>query len=154
MHPNYKELPFGARPVDLARDEEALYLRVHSPAELGPFFDLIEEVLWLMDYSLKDVFAVVLALHEAVTNAYRHGNRRDPNKCIDIRYVVTAHEAVFEVADEGTGFDPSQVPDPLAAGNVDRLGRRGLFLMRTYMTRVSFNPEGNRVTLARQRSQS
>jgi serine/threonine-protein kinase RsbW len=154
MHPNYKELSFGTRPVDLAQEEQVLHLEVHAPAELGPFFDMLEDLLWLMDYPRKDVFAVMLALHEAVTNAYRHGNRRDRNKSIHIRYVVTANEAVFEVADEGSGFDPDRVPSPLAEPNLDRPGGRGLFLMRTYMTWVSFNPEGNRVTLARQRSQS
>jgi serine/threonine-protein kinase RsbW len=154
MHPNYKELSFGAPTMDLARDEEALHLEVHSPAELGPFFDLIEDVLWLMDYPRKDVFAVLLSLHEAVANAYRHGNRRDRNKSIEIRYRVTAEEAVFEVADEGPGFDAGRLPDPLGEANLDRPGGRGLFLMRTYMTWVGFNPQGNRVTLARQRSHS
>jgi serine/threonine-protein kinase RsbW len=154
MHPNYKELSVGVNPVDLARDEQALHLEVHSPSELGPFYDLVEDVLWLMDYPRKDLFAVLLSLHEAVTNAYRHGNRRDPAKCIHIRYVVTADEALFEVADEGMGFDPDRVPSPLTELNLDRPGGRGLFLMRAYMTWVSFNAAGNRVTLARQRSHS
>jgi serine/threonine-protein kinase RsbW len=154
MHPNYKELLFVGPAVDLARDNEAVHLEVHSPAELGPFFDLIEDVLWLMNYPRKDVFAVLLSVHEAVTNAYRHGNRRDRNKCIQIHYRVTAEEAVFEVADEGKGFDPSHVADPLAEAHLDRPGGRGLFLMRSYMTWISFNREGNHVTLARQRSQS
>jgi serine/threonine-protein kinase RsbW len=154
MHPNYKELPFGARLVDLAREEEALHLQVHDPSELGPFFDMLEELLWLMDYPRKDVFAVLLSLHEAVTNAYRHGNRRNRCKNIDIRYLITADEALFEVADEGTGFDPDRVPSPLLEANLGRPGGRGLFLMRTYMTWVSFNAQGNRVTLARRRSHS
>jgi serine/threonine-protein kinase RsbW len=154
MHCYHKDPLFSMRTVALAQDKQALHLKAHSPAELGTFFDLIEDVLWLMDYPRKDVFAVQLGLHEAVMNAYRHGNRRDPNKSIHIRYVVTADEAVFEVADEGPGFDPSAAPDPLAAVNLDRPGGRGLFLMRTYMTWVSFNREGNCVTMARQRSRS
>ena len=54
--------------------------------------------------------------------------------------------------DEGRGFDPEQVPDPLAREILDRPGGRGLFLMWAYMTWVGFNRTGNRVTLVKQRS--
>jgi serine/threonine-protein kinase RsbW len=61
---------------------------------------------------------------------------------------------VLEVEDQGQGFDPDQVPDPRREPYMDRPGGRGLFLMRTYMTWVSFNREGNRVTFSRRRSHS
>jgi serine/threonine-protein kinase RsbW len=93
-------------------------------------------------------------LQEAVSNAFRHGNRGDRGKNIDLRYAVSAAEVLLEVEDQGAGFDPDQVPNPLAEENLYRLGGRGLFFMRAYMTWVSFNREGNRVTLSKQRSSS
>jgi serine/threonine-protein kinase RsbW len=100
------------------------------------------------------MFAVRLALHEAATNAFRHGNRRDRRKCIHVCYLLTATEVVFQVEDMGRGFDPEQIPNSISEAYLDRPGGRGLFLMRAYMTRVGFHPEGNRVTLFRQRSKS
>jgi hypothetical protein len=59
---------------------------------------------------------------------------------------------VAHVADEGTGFDPAAVPDPVPVEYRERPYRRGLFLMRAYMTWVAFNARGNEVTLCRVRS--
>ena len=87
-------------------------------------------------------------------NAFRYGNRRDPSKSIFVRCLLTATEVLLEVEDQGRGFDPDQVPDPLTEPYLDRPGGRGLFLLRTYMTWVNFNREGNRVTFSRQRSNS
>jgi serine/threonine-protein kinase RsbW len=95
---------------------------------------------------------VQLALHEAAANAFRHGNRGDRGKTITVRYVATPAQMLLEVEDEGAGFDPGRVPDPLAEMSRPRRACRGLFLMRAYATWVSFSPKGNRVTFARQRS--
>jgi serine/threonine-protein kinase RsbW len=142
------------RTADLALVVEAERVQVDTPAELRPLFDRLEDRMRVLGYPCKDIFAVLLALEEAAVNAFRHGNRSDPRKSIHVRSLVTAVEVLLEVEDEGPGFDPPQVPDPLAEENLDRPGGRGLFLMRAYMTWVRFNREGNRVTLARQRSES
>jgi serine/threonine-protein kinase RsbW len=104
-----------------------------------------------LSYGRKDIFAVKLGLEEAISNAIKHGNRRDPTTCVRIRYRVTADRVVAEVADEGAGFDPAAVPDPRAVEYRERPGGRGLFLMRAYMTWVAFNTRGNEVTLCRLR---
>jgi serine/threonine-protein kinase RsbW len=152
MHPPRCNYTFRARTVDLALDEHAHGIQVHSPAELRPFFEKLEDWMRVLGYPGKDIFAVTLALYEAANNAFRHGNRGDRGKTFRVRYVVTMTEVLLEVEDQGLGFDPDEVPDPLHGGIRDRPGGRGLFLMRTYMTWVSFNREGNRVTLGRQRS--
>jgi serine/threonine-protein kinase RsbW len=140
--------------VDLALDEHALQVQVHSPAELRPFLEQLEVWMQMLRYPRKDIFAVRLALYEAASNAFRHGNRGDQSKNIYVRYLLTATEVLLEVEDQGPGFDPNQVPASLPEAYLDRPGGRGLFLMRAYMTWVSFHPGGNRVTLCRQRSPS
>jgi serine/threonine-protein kinase RsbW len=154
MVPHDHKRRVRGRTVDLALEERAQYLQVHTPAELRPFIDQLENRMRLHGYSCGDLFAVKLALQEAAINAFRHGNRSDPGKRIVLRCLVTPAEVLLEVEDEGAGFDPEAVPDPLLPENLDRPNGRGLFLMRVYMTWVSFNREGNRVTLARQRSDS
>jgi serine/threonine-protein kinase RsbW len=153
MHPQHKGHDRLKRP-NLALEPNAMQFQVHKPAELSLFFETLEAWMRILGYGRKDIFAVSLALHEAAGNAFRHGNRSDPRKTIHIRYLVTVAEVLLEVEDQGRGFDPEQVPDPITEPYLDRPGGRGLFLVRTYMTWVSFNPEGNRVTLCRQRSNS
>jgi serine/threonine-protein kinase RsbW len=152
MHPHSN--PFRAGTVNLALEPHMLQIHVHSPAELRSFSDALEVWMRTIGYAAKDMFAVRLVLREAVINAFRHGNRSDPSKSIFVRYLLTTAEVLLEVEDQGHGFDPNQVPDPLHEPYPDRPGGRGLFLMRSYMTWVSFNREGNRVTFCRRRSHS
>jgi serine/threonine-protein kinase RsbW len=154
MHSHYKDQHFRTPAVDLALEPSALHIRVHFPAQLRFLFEMLELWMGWLGYPRKDVFAIRLALLEATNNAFRHGNRRDATKSIHVRYLVNDVEVVLQVEDQGPGFDPGQVPDPLTEPFLDRPSGRGLFLMRSYMTWVSFNQAGNRVTFSRQRSQS
>jgi serine/threonine-protein kinase RsbW len=92
-------------------------------------------------------FAIKLALEEAFTNAFRHGNKCDPRKHIIVRYEVTAEHIEIEVEDEGDGFDPNQVPDPTQPQFIDRPHGRGIMLMRAYLDAVEYNASGNTVRL-------
>jgi len=65
-------------------------------------------------------------------------NHGDSGKRIFVRYLVTPDEVLLEVEDQSHGFDPDRVPDPLTEPCLDRPGGRVLFLLRTYMTWVSF----------------
>jgi serine/threonine-protein kinase RsbW len=138
--------------VDLGLEADVRRERARSLAELGPLFERLEGWMTVLGYPRKDIFAVRLALREAAVNAFRHGNRGDPAKHVRVSYLVRDHEVVLEVADEGRGFNPALVSDPVAESNAGRPAGRGLFLMRVYMNWVSFNPAGNRVTLCRLRS--
>ena len=68
--------------------------------------------------------------------------------------LAIAQEMLAEVRDQGPGFDPSRVPDPLAVENLEREGGRGLHLMRAYMSWVRYNDTGNCVTLCKRRAVS
>jgi serine/threonine-protein kinase RsbW len=103
-------------------------------------------------FTERDVFGVRLALEEAIVNALRHGHRGDPTKSVRVRCLVSPDRILAEVEDQGPGFDPEQVPDPLAPENLERPSGRGLFLMRTYMTWIRFNARGNHVTMCKCRS--
>ena len=103
-------------------------------------------------YPRNDLFAARLALEEALVNAVKHGNQADPGKEVRLRYHLTPERLVVEVEDEGGGFDPTDIPDPLAPENLERASGRGLLLMRTYMSSVRYNPQGNCVTMCKDRS--
>jgi serine/threonine-protein kinase RsbW len=120
--------------------------------EAPPVLDAVVAAMRAHGYSPRDCFGMRLCLEEALVNAVRHGNKEDPSKRVAVRYRVTQDGAVVEVEDEGPGFDPDAVPDPLAPENLEKPSGRGLLLMRHYLTSVDFNRKGNCVTLRRCRS--
>ena len=60
-------------------------------------------------------------------------------------------KAVFTIRDEGPGFNPSTLPDPTDAANLEKPGGRGVVLMRTFADEISYNETGNEVTLVKYR---
>lgn len=100
-------------------------------------------------YDDTELFAVKLALEEALTNAIKHGNRLDPNKHVTLAYDVSPRRITIEICDEGGGFRPDAVPDPTLDENLERPCGRGVMLMKAYMSEVEFNPAGNCVTMTK-----
>ena len=98
------------------------------------------------------VFAIRLALDEALSNAVRHGNGGDKQKQVIVEYTMGDEAFKVTVADEGRGFVPDQIPDPTRQENLERPCGRGVMLMKTYMSHVSFNKQGNQVTLIKKRN--
>ena len=88
-----------------------------------------------------------VAVRESVVNAIKHGNQADESKRVTL--VMTVHPEALEVRvqDQGPGFDPASVPDPLAEENLLKADGRGIFFMRQFMDEVaySFPPRGGTV---------
>ena len=78
-----------------------------------------------------------LAVREAVINAIEHGNHNDPEKRVFIEFATTSTadstELSISIRDQGAGFDPDQVADPLAPDNLLKTSGRGVFLMKQFM---------------------
>ena len=125
----------------------------------------------------RDILRVGTAVYEALTNAIEHGNlelaaqqrdhegtsyrrlveersRHSPyrSRHVHLRVCLTRSEAMFSVRDEGGGFDPAVLPDPLDPDNVGQVSGRGLFLIRTFMDEVLFNEAGNEITMVKRRT--
>ena len=113
--------------------------------------ELIEKQLEQCHYEDKDIFGIRLALEEAIVNAIKHGNQMDKDKKIHVRFRVLPERFDVGVTDEGPGYNPTDVPDPLADENLERPSGRGLFLMQYYMTEVTVHPPGNRLTMSKVR---
>ncbi|MBT8485511.1 MAG: ATP-binding protein [Phycisphaerae bacterium] len=104
-------------------------------------------------YGPSSCFAIRLALEEALSNAFKHGNRNDPAKVVRIEFIVDDAQVVIDIEDEGEGFDPGSVPDPTEEENLEIPSGRGIVLMKSFMSDVRFEPPGNRVRLVYQREQ-
>src|SRR6187399_2734052 len=100
-------------------------------------FENIELVQTVVDDALRERGVaddtrhwVGLALREAVANAIKHGNRQDPEKQVEIEASVDPERLELRILDEGGGFDPGAVADPLAPENRFRASGRGIFYMK------------------------
>ena len=81
---------------------------------------------------------VSMAVREAMINAVLHGNAYDPSKRVNLTLEQKGQELIVTITDEGTGFVPEEVPDPLAPENLLKGSGRGIFLMRAFMDEVRF----------------
>ncbi len=132
-------------------------LELSFPSDMGEARRVqaeIEAALQSVDFNEHDIFAIKLALEEALVNAIKHGNQMDRGKRVHVWYRVRADRFEVRIADEGPGFDPGEVPDPTAPENLERPCGRGLLLMRHYMTEVDYADGGRAVKMSKVRKVS
>ena len=125
-----------------------------DPAEARRVQDDIEQALKACEFEERDIFSIKLALEEALVNAIKHGNQMDRTKTVRIAYRIQIDRFDVLITDEGKGFDPEDVPDPMAPENLERPCGRGLLLMRHYMTEVTYIPPGNQLSMSKVRPNS
>jgi serine/threonine-protein kinase RsbW len=127
---------------------------VTIPSDTSHAAEVQERIVALLeehDYSMRDVFSMRLAIEEAIVNAIKHGNKRDLDKHVEISWSVDAERVRVTVEDEGSGFKVEDVPDCTADENLDKPSGRGIMLMKSFLTAVEYNEQGNRVTLVKER---
>ncbi len=86
---------------------------------------------------------VGLAVRESVANAVLHGNRCDMSKKVLLNAELTDSGLVISIKDEGEGFDPDSLADPLVPDNLLSETGRGLFLVKTCMDDVVLRRDEN-----------
>jgi len=92
-------------------------------------------------------FRLRVVLSEALTNAIVRRNGEDRNKWVDVRAELVPESIRVSVTDEGPGFDPDAVPEPLRPEQLDEATGRGLFLIRKLVDTVQFNERGNSICM-------
>jgi serine/threonine-protein kinase RsbW len=119
------------------------------PSDIEAISPMVEHLMALVETWRcveGDEFAVELALREALSNAVIHGNRRDPNKLVEIRCRCERGKCVcLVVKDQGKGFDPNAVRDPLRPEGLQAEHGRGIHLMKVMMDEVSYTCSGTEV---------
>ena len=118
-------------------------LDLHSSLDMLDFVQLVSDHIGRMAGLDDDaIHWVSVAVRESVINAIKHGNCCDAHKRVHVEFTALddgrrAGIAVC-VRDEGCGFEPSQLADPLAPENLLKTGGRGIFLMRSFMDEMTF----------------
>jgi serine/threonine-protein kinase RsbW len=125
-------------------------LDFHSTFEMLDFVQVVSDQIARMAGLDEDArHWVNVAVRESVINAIKHGNAHDERKRVHVEFTPLHSSAPAEgiqirVRDEGPGFDPSTLPDPLAPENLLKSSGRGIFLIRSFMDEMVLQraPEG------------
>ena len=124
-------------------------LDFHSTYEMLDFVQVASDHLGrLAGLDDEALHWVGVAVRESVINAIKHGNKGDEHKHVHVEFtpldVGRPSGIVIRVRDEGPGFDPEAVSDPLAPENLLKSSGRGIFLIRSFMDEMVLKraPEG------------
>jgi len=111
--------------------------------------DLVKYLCNLIGFDEDTTHWIILAVREGISNAIKHGNKCDINKKVVVRmtYINTELEVIIE--DQGEGFDPSQVQNPLLPENLLKSTGRGIFYIRSFMDDVQFEYKRNQGMILR-----
>lgn len=112
--------------------------------ELNKIELLSEEMGRKMSLSEDQQDNLAIAVTEAVGNAIVHGNKKDPEKNVIVTFRLEEDKIEVSVQDEGKGFDPGELADPLDPNNLMKESGRGIFILKSLMDEVSFSfsPKG------------
>ncbi len=116
-------------------------LQIHSNFEMVDLVEAVSDrIAQLTGMDEDSVHWIGVAVRESVINAIKHGNREDQAKLVTVEFDLTPADAprelVVRVVDEGEGFEPQAVADPLAPENILKSSGRGIFFMRSFMDDV------------------
>ena len=90
---------------------------------------------------------IMIAVTEAVNNAIKHGNANDKSKNVSLSLSLQETRIQFIIKDEGRGFNYDNLPDPTTEENLEKIGGRGIFLMKHLSDEVDFKENGKTVQL-------
>jgi serine/threonine-protein kinase RsbW len=126
-----------------------LEIEAGMPSDVKAISPLLDQLMHLIEESrcvAGEELSVEVALREALNNAVLHGNRLDPSKLVRVYCrCELGKELSVVIKDQGSGFDPSAIPDPSGVANLLAEHGRGILLMRSQMDEVSFGCGGREV---------
>jgi serine/threonine-protein kinase RsbW len=117
-------------------------LQIHSNFDMLDFVQVVSDRMGQLAGLEEDaIHWIGVAVRESVINAIKHGNREEYRKLVTVEFIFTPpanpKELIVRVLDEGEGFDPEEVADPLAPENILKSSGRGIFFMRSFMDDVT-----------------
>ncbi len=117
-------------------------LQIHSNFDMLDFVQMVSDRMSQLAGLDEDaVHWIGVAVRESVINAIKHGNREDARKLVTVEFTFAPAaaplELVVRVVDQGAGFDPEEIADPLAPENLLKSSGRGIFFMRSFMDDVT-----------------
>jgi serine/threonine-protein kinase RsbW len=124
---------------------QGVHLELHSTMDvLDHLQHVAEDVCRQAGLDEDAMHWTAMAVRESVINAIAHGNRSDPAKKVFVDFTLEERggerSLLVVVRDQGEGFEPSEITNPLAPENILNTSGRGIFLVRQFMDDVTFQP--------------
>jgi serine/threonine-protein kinase RsbW len=104
----------------------------------------VQETAVMFGFEGNDLYKIVLAMEEAVTNVMKHAFVDDEQDTIDIICEQVPLGMKIVIREKGIPFDPEQLPEYKPAADLDSVSTSGMgiFLMRESMDEVAFHNLG------------
>ncbi|MFO7891398.1 MAG: ATP-binding protein [bacterium] len=87
-----------------------------------------------------------IAVTEAVGNAIVHGNKENPRKKVFLEFTLKKNEINVSVKDQGEGFKPQKLTNPLKPENIMKENGRGIFILKSLADQVHFTEGGTKIS--------
>ena len=100
--------------------------------------EFVEQKLREQGINQDLVTDIAISVTEVVTNAVNHGNQNDPQKKVTVTLKVDKTQVTVRIEDQGNGFDPEHLANPLAEENLLKDAGRGIFIVKSLMDEVKF----------------
>ncbi len=99
--------------------------------------------------SVRDDLSI--AVTELFNNALHHGNKGDATKKIVVTFKIQNKALSITVKDEGEGFEPEKLRDPLLPENIYDVSGRGIYLVKQLVDDLKFNitDKGSEITIVK-----
>jgi len=124
----------------------------NSQNHLAEADDFIESNLETLGIDGSLIADIAISATELINNAILHGNGGDTSKKVKIRLAVEDGTVTVDIVDQGKGFDPTNIPDPLAEENLLKEVGRGIFIARSLVDGLRFDREpgwGTKATITK-----
>lgn len=107
-----------------------------------------------LGFDEDDLHKIGISVRECMVNAVVHGNRYNAKKRVHLKVERSADSIAIWIGDEGDGFNPADVPDPLHNDNLLKHSGRGVMLMQAFMDEFHVSarqPKGTEVKMVKKR---
>lgn len=105
--------------------------------------DVVKYLCNLIGFDEDSTHWIILAVREGISNAIKHGNKLDETKKVVVRMSYQDRALNVSIEDEGEGFDPGEIQNPLLPENLLKATGRGIFYIKNFMDDVQFNFKPN-----------
>ncbi len=121
--------------------EDTEKFSIEIPSILAKLTDvekLSEKVSRKAGLSEEDTDNLAIAVTEAVNNSIKHGNDLDTKKKVTVDFLLDPKKITVRICDEGGGFDPTNLDNPLDPENLLKESGRGIYILKAIMDKVDF----------------
>lgn len=140
-------------PIEMSQRHQQIERVLESePKQCAELVRDLLEVLERENWTQDQMFAIRMAVEEAVMNAIKHGNSEDRSKKVMVLFRIESDRFYAKISDEGGGFCPDEVPDPTDEANLEKTSGRGVMLMKTFVDECRYNACGNSVELVKHKN--